>query len=238
MITLKIEGIEKKYPKGITYEEIAEEYQEKYDNQIALVSMNGKVRELFKHANKSGELSFFTMRDALGSKTYARTATMVMMKAIYDAEGAECALAARVNFTIGAGYYITITNHSITEEFVKKIKARMEALRELKMPLIKRCYKLEDAKELFLAKGMKDKSKLFRYRRSSTVNIYEMEGYFDYYYGYMLPNAGYLKYFDLIPYNEGMLLVLPKANKPTEIPKIPERNLLFSCVWRFVMTTI
>ena len=53
---------------------------------------------------------------------------------------------------------------------------------------------------------MKDKERLFRYRMSSLVNIYEIEGYCDYYYGYMLPNAGYVKWFDLMPYEEGFML--------------------------------
>lgn len=42
MITLKVEGVEKQYPKGVTFEEVVREYQDKYDNQIALVCYNGK----------------------------------------------------------------------------------------------------------------------------------------------------------------------------------------------------
>lgn len=77
MITLKVEGVEKQYPKGITFEEVVREYQDKYDNQIALVCYNGKIRELFKKANRDGEVRFFTMKDAIGQKAYARTATMI-----------------------------------------------------------------------------------------------------------------------------------------------------------------
>ena len=227
MITLKIEGVEKQYPKGITYEEIVKDYQDKYKNQIALVSINGKVTELFKRANKSGELGFFTLKDALGSKTYARTATMMLMKAVFDVAGPECAQKCRVNFTIGPGYYVTAGDYQMDEAFIQKVKARMEELREQKMPMLKRSYSLDDARELFRENGMEDKLKLFHYRRSSTVNIYEMEGYYDYYYGYMLPNAGYVKHFDLIAYKEGMLLVLPRAKEPDVVPQVPERHLLF-----------
>ena len=51
------------------------------------------------------------------------------------------------------------------------------------MPLLKKSYALDDAMDLFREKGMADKEKVFQYRRSSFVNVYEMEGYFDYYYG-------------------------------------------------------
>ena len=54
MITLTIEGKERQYPKGTTYEEIVKEYQPAYDNQIAVVAFNGKIRELFKRAVRSG----------------------------------------------------------------------------------------------------------------------------------------------------------------------------------------
>ena len=52
-------------------------------------------------------------------------------------------------------------------------------------------------------RGMHDKERLFRYRRSSRVNVYDLDGYIDYFYGYMVPSTGYLKWFDLIPFEEG-----------------------------------
>ena len=227
MITLKIEGIEKQYPEGTTFEEIANEYQEAYGGEIALVAFNGKIRELFKKATKSGELSFFTLKDAVGSKTYARTATMMFLKAVYDVLGAEAAQKCRVAFTIGPGYYICIEDVKITDEVVKNIKDRMFELVESKMPMMKRSYPMDEAMELFKVKGMADKEKLIKYRRSSYINLYEMDGYFDYYYGYMLPNAGYVKNFDLISYKEGLMLLLPERKNPSVVPPVPKRDMLF-----------
>lgn len=79
--------------------------------------------------------------------------------------------------------------------------------------------------ELFRREGMKDKEKLFRYRRGSFVNIYEMDGYYDYYYGYMLPNAGYVKWFDVIAYEDGFMLLLPDK----KIPRMLSRFKRESC---------
>lgn len=81
--------------------------------------------------------------------------------------------------------------------------------------------------ELFASKGMKDKAKLFRYRMSSAVNVYEIDGYYDYYYGYMLPNAGYVKWFDVIPYAQGFMLLLPRKSNPTVVEPFSERKKLF-----------
>ena len=227
MVTLMIEGKERQYKKGTTYEEIVAEFQPVYDNQIALVSINGKMKELFKKAVKDGELKFFTWKDAIGNKTYMRTATMMLMKAVHDVAGAEWAPKCRVQFTVGGGYYITINGLDITQELVDKLKVRMQELGEQKMPLFKRSYPMDEAMELFHAHGMKDKEKLFRYRRSSFINIYEMDGYFDYFYGYSLPHAGYVKYYDLVTYGEGMMLLLPSRKSPDIVPAVPESKLLF-----------
>lgn len=227
MITLTIEGKERQYKSGITYEEIVAEYQPAYDNQIAVVALNGKIRELFKKAVRSGTLEFFTLKDAVGSKTYARTATMMLMKAVHDVAGAACAQDCRVEFTLGKGYYISTGSLTATQEFVDDVKKRMLELAELKMPLLKKVYSMDDAMELFREKGMKDKESLFQYRRSSFVNLYEMDGYFDYYYGYMLPHAGYVKYFDLVLYEDGIMLLLPGRKEPDVIPEIPSGRLLF-----------
>lgn len=107
----------------------------------------------------------------------------------------------------------------------------MAELVEQKVPFMKRSYPIEDAMELFEAHGMLDKQKLFRYRMSSTVNIYEVGGYYDYYYGYMLPNAGYVKWYDLIPYAEGFMLLLPTAKNPTRVEPFDERRKLLKR-WR------
>ena len=96
-----------------------------------------------------------------------------------------------------------------------------------KIPFQKKAYPLAKAMKLFKEQGMTDKEKLFRYRRSSYVNIYELDGYFDYYYGYMLPDTGYVKYFDLIPYDDGMMLVLPKKAEPTKVDTFVDRPMLY-----------
>lgn len=227
MVTLVIEGKERQYKSGTTYEEIVKEYQSAYDNQIALVSVNGKIRELFKKATKDGRLKFFTWKDAIGNKTYMRTATMLLMKAVHDVVGAEWAAKCRVEFTVGGGYYITIKGLDFTQELIDKLKCRMQELREQEMSLFKRSYSMDEAMELFHEKGMKDKEKLFKYRRSSFINIYEMDGYYDYFYGYSLPHAGYVKYYDLVLYKEGMMLLLPSRKSPDKVPEIPKSELLF-----------
>lgn len=228
MVTVTVHGERKEYPQGTSYEVIAADFQKDYDAQIAVVAANGKIRELFKKVMKDCKLEFFTLKDSIGHKTYERTAIMLFLKGIYDVFGAEAAQDACVEFTVGRGYYVCVHgNIEASAESAEKIKARMRELVDAGVPFIKRSYTVEDAMELFREKGMEDKEKLFHYRMSSTINIYEIDGYFDYYYGYMLPNAGYVKWFDVIPYEDGFMLLLPDKKQPEEVVPFQERRKLF-----------
>ena len=228
MITVKINGEERQYPQGATYEDVANDYQQEYENLIALAARDGKIRELFKKLTRDCEVTFFTLKDDVGNKTYVRSATMLFLKAVFDVYGREAAQSCRVEFAIGNGSYISPKGKiNVTEENAAKIRNRMRELVEAKTPFLKKSYSLDNAMELFRREGMKDKEKLFRYRRGSFVNIYEMDGYYDYYYGYMLPNAGYVKWFDVIAYEDGFMLLLPDKKDPTHVKPFQERKLLF-----------
>lgn len=228
MITVEINGEERQYPQGATYEDVANDYQKEYDNLIALAARDGKIRELFKKLTRDCEITFFTLKDDVGNKTYVRSATMLFLKAVFDVFGRETVQNCRVEFAIGNGSYISPKGKiNATEENAAKIRNRMRELVEAKTPFLKKSYSLDNAMELFRREGMKDKEKLFRYRRGSFVNIYEMDGYYDYYYGYMLPNAGYVKWFDVIAYEDGFMLLLPDKKDPTHVKPFQERKLLF-----------
>lgn len=228
MAVVTVCGEKREYAQGTSFETIAADFQEKYDSMIAVAVANGKIRELFKKVTKDCTLNFFTLRDDVGHKTYVRTATMLLLKAIQDVFGYEVAQGSCVEFAVGNGTYVNgLGRIPATEESADRLKKRMQELAAAKTPFMKRSYPIEDAMELFKAKSMEDKERLFRYRMSSAVNIYEIDGYYDYFYGYMLPNAGYVKWFDLIPYEKGFMLLLPTKKNPTVVETFSERRKLF-----------
>ena len=79
---------------------------------------------------------------------------------------------------------------------------------------------------------MSDKVQLFKYRRGSYINVYNLDGYYDYYYGYMVPDTGYLECFDVVRYREGLMLMLPDAENPAEAPGLEERSKLFETLYQ------
>lgn len=233
MFTVVVHGrdgreVIREVPPGTTFEALAADFQEEYDGMIAVAAADGRMRELFKGVNRDCRIDFFTLKDDVGHKSYVRAAKMLFLKSVYDLFGNDAAQKSCMEFAVGVGTYVnTYGNVPSTAENAEKIKSRMRQLVEAKVPFMKNSYPLEDAMEIFRAKGMEDKVKLFRYRMSSSVNIYEIEGYLDYYYGFMLPNAGYVKWFDVIPYGNGFMLVLPRKSNPTAVEPFSELKKLF-----------
>lgn len=233
MFTVTIGGIQgeervRQVPQGTTLESVAEEFQKDYDDMIVAASVNGKIRELFKKVTKDCRVGFFTLKDDVGHKTYVRTAKMLFLKAVFDVFGPDAAQKSCVEFAVGRGTYVNMLGGvPATAENAEKLKRRMEELSDAKAVFRKRSYSLEDAMELFREKGMRDKEKLFRYRMSSSVNIYEIEGYFDYHYGYMMPNAGYVRWYDVVPYENGFMLVLPTKASPDTLEAFSDSRKLF-----------
>lgn len=233
MITVTIAGEKREYQEGTTYEEIAREYQKRYDDTIALVVADGKIRELMKKVEGDCELSFLTLKDSAGHKSYVRTAIMLLIKALYDVEPRENIERIKVEFAIGQGYYCSLKGKVKADDtLAERLNVRMRQLVLENLPIEKKNYPIAEAVALFDRYGMEDKKKLFRYRRSSTVNVYRLGDYYDYYYGYMLPSTGYVSYFQVIAYEKGLMLILPDRKEPKTISYFEPREKLFAALQR------
>lgn len=229
MPTVMIKGNIHQYDKGTTFETIVKEYQKQYNNSIALIYFNGKMRELNKRLERDGAISFITTAESAGHNSYVRTAQMMLVKAVRDILKEQGnSVHVKVEFALGNAFYCSVHEGvRVTDEFAAKVESEMIRLRDKNAPIIKKTYPIDDAIELFKRQGMRDKERLFQYRRGSTINVYCMEGYYDYFYGYMLPSAGYVNLFKVKAYNGGLLLILPRQENPFELEEFEEQESLF-----------
>lgn len=229
MPTVMIKGAIRQYDKGTTFETIVREFQEQYNNSIALVFFNGKMRELNKRLERDGVISFITTRENAGHNSYVRTAQMMLVKAVRDVLKEQGnTVRVKIEFALGNAFYCSVHEGvRVTDDFAMKVENEMKRLRDKNLPIVKKTYPIDDAIELFKRQGMLDKEKLFHYRRGSTINVYSMEGYYDYFYGYMLPSAGYVNLFKVKAYNGGLLLILPRQENPFELEEFEDQESLF-----------
>lgn len=220
-VILTICGEEKEYGTGTQFAEIAREYQKEYEDDIVLVSVNNRLRELHKKVKHAGEVRFITTRDPAGRKTYRRSVTFLMQKALYNLLGREASKVCVLS-CVSQAYYCELPCYGKPDEaFLKQVKEEMLSMAGERIPIMKECIGTDEAIERFGKYGMPEKECLFRYRRSSKVNIYSLGRYIDYFYGYMTMDTGYLKYFDLQPYSDGFVLMFPNRDTKKVEPFLP-----------------
>ena len=212
-------NIVKEYETGTSYEQIIKENYPEKAEQMILVKIDGKLEELAKKVKRDCVLEPVTFSDNPGYNSYRRSTTFLMLKAIYDLYTREEIGKVRVEFSAGAGYFCTLDGNLKTDEkFTRKVEARMKEYVAEAIPIKKEVVNTQEAISRFAEYGMSDKAALFRYRRASKVNIYSIGGFQDYYYGYMVPNTSYLKWFALAPFEDGFILQFPKKEEPTVVP--------------------
>lgn len=206
--------------KGETFYSLAKKYQKYYEEDIILAKWNGKLVELNKQIKASGVVSFVTVGERDGRRTYRRSVTLVMQRAVEKVYGKEVCV--QILYSLGEGDYCELSRYSSDNSKQVKLETNELRLEELKtcmldlvqqdLPIHKHSEKTQKAEEMFREKGMHDKERLLYYRRSSRVNLYNLDGTDDYFYGYMAPSTGMLGYFDLVAYESGFVLLFPKKD--------------------------
>ncbi|MCR5848709.1 MAG: nucleoside kinase [Lachnospiraceae bacterium] len=214
-VNIQVGDVTKEYPWGTTFEVIGRDFKDNYKNDIAIAVFNGKMMELSKTPDKDGSVEFLDLSSGTGHRSYKRTATLMFMKACSDVIGDENIEKIKLEFSVNTGYYFSCEGKfEVTDKLAAEIQSRMKELSDNCVPIIKKSRPLEEAKEIFAMQGMEDKLKLCKYRRSSVINLYDLDGYIDYYYGYMLPNCGYVKHFEVLVYKGGFILNMPRRKTP------------------------
>lgn len=233
-----------------TLEAVADRFKDYYEDDIILGIVNGRLRELNKKIKSDCELSFVTTADRDGRRTYRRSVVLLLQRAIYDVYGSMTQL--HVMHSLGEGYYCQLekavgcadsqqekynedtdlqgsrenSEKSVTEHDIDRIVCSMYSFVEKDLPITKHSAKTQYAEQFFKEKGLHDKERLLHYRRSSRVNLYELDGVVDYFYGFMAPSTGMLKYFDIVPYESGFVLLFPGAHSRSVEP-LATSNKLF-----------
>lgn len=229
------EPMELSVVEGTTFLELAKQFQQEYyEEDIILAKINGKLVELNKKIHESGELSFITVGERDGRRTYRRSVTLVMQHAVEKIYGEEVSV--QILYSLGEGDYCELCRHSgenskreilgSDELRLEEIKACMMDIVQQNLPIVKHSEKTQKAEALFREKGMHDKASLLYYRRSSRVNLYNLDGTDDYFYGYMAPETGILGYFDLVAYETGFVLLFPKK-QTKKVEALVTSNKLF-----------
>ena len=123
MVRVTINGTTEEYLDGIKYLDIAEQHQKEYDQDIVLVRINGKLKELFKNA-ADGVVEFVTTKEKVGMDTYRRSAIHMMLKALYDVAGPDMIQQVRIHFSISNAIYCEMHGIKVEQQLLEKFSLK------------------------------------------------------------------------------------------------------------------
>ncbi|MBQ8191590.1 MAG: nucleoside kinase [Bacteroidaceae bacterium] len=161
------------------------------------------------------DVEFLDITSSSGMRTYVRSLCFVLCKAVADLypEGR-----IKLQHPVSKGHYCTLEiGHEPTADEVNSIRERMQEIVRLCIPYRRHEVPTEQAARLFRQLGMNDKATLLETSGSLYTFYYTLDDTADYYYGSLLPHTGYIHLFDLIKYDDGLLLRYPDPNNPTQL---------------------
>ena len=218
MIQVTVDGEPCTYPSGTSYRAIAADFQDRVPRDILLVNQEGKLCELHKVLDRDCSLKLVTAREKPGYQTYERSAVFLMLKAFYDVAGRENVERISVEYSLSSALFVLARgSFTLDQALLDRVEARMRELSGQKLPIEKKSVSTDEAMVLFRQAGMIHKAQLLSFRINSRVNVYSLDGFVDYFYGYMVPDTGYIRCFGLELFENGFVLRLPTQKDPDRL---------------------
>lgn len=166
----------------------------------------------------------YTVAD--GSRIYVRGLTFITLKAFAEVFPE---LKVMVNYSLGHSVYFEAEDGSeITDEMISKVEKRMREIVEENLPFEKRILSIEEARAFYSKDGRDDKLGLIDNRMKSHVSVYSCGETINYFYGVMPLSTGYIKYFDIMTYEKGFIVVYPRRSNPTKVNTIKNTKKLYT----------
>ena len=218
-IRCKNNNVTKSFPEGTSLLDIYQEFADEIKLPYPVVSakVNNASQGLKFRVYQNRDVEFLDAREGSGHRVYVRSLCFLLYKATQDIFPGSKLF---IEHTISRGYYCNFkkkNNESLAEGDVERLCERMQEIVNLDMPFRRTEATNEEAIRVFAERGFSDKVKLLETSGQIYSDYYTLGDTADYYYGPLVPSAGYLKVFGLEPYHDGMLLRVPDWNDPTRL---------------------
>lgn len=207
------------------YSILKREFGDDYINYLG-AKVNNKVQSLdYFKLNENDKVQFFDITDRDGRRIYIRTLSLIYIKACKDIFND---IDVEIKHSLNKGLYTELENKNlITKNQLDNIKKRMKEIIEAKKPINSICISVKEAQEIFRKQSMEDKVELLNYRKEEYIKIYELDGYYDTFYGHIAPNTEAINKFDLRLFYPGIILNFPTVESNFQLPEYIEQKKLY-----------
>lgn len=209
-----------------TIEEIYNKYKNDLEYTVLAAKVDNKIEDLIFEIKKPCRIEFLDMRTQAANLIYQYSLSLIYLKAIHDVLGR---VQVDIANSLSKGLYTEIkTIDPLTSKQIKAIEKRMFELVEDDIPLKKEIVSRDEAMDILVGDGHIEKTRLLNESLNiKQVKFYSIDGLRDFFYSYMVPSTGYIKYFEIRKYKKGVLLRFPHSSNPNVIPKYEEEPKLY-----------
>ena len=222
-IRCKNNNVTKSFPEGASLLDVYHDFADDINLPYPVISakVNNVSQGLKFRLFQNRDVEFLDARAGSGHHVYVRSLSFVLYKATQDLFPGSKLF---IEHSLCRGYYCnfkpiasTRDGRLLTDEMVERIKARMQEIIDLDMPFRRTEATNEEAIRVFTDRGFSDKVKLLETSGQLYSDYYTLGDTVDYYYGPLVPSAGYLKVWGLERYEQGLLLRVPDWNDPSRL---------------------
>lgn len=228
-IRCKNNNVTKSFPEGTSLLDVYQEFQDEIRLPYPVVSakVNNVAQGLKFRLYQNRDVEFLDARDGSGHRAYVRSLSFVLYKATQDLFAGSKLF---IEHSLCRGYYCNFkkrTNEPLTDDDVERIRQRMQEIVDLDMPFRRTESTTEEAIRVFAERGFADKVKLLETSGQLYSDYYTLGDTVDYFYGPLVPSAGYLRVWGLERYEQGLLLRVPDWDNPSQVAEKVEQPRTF-----------
>ena len=184
---------------------------------VYVAKVDKRLRELSFVINKSCEVEFLDLTNSDSQRVYEATLRYVYAMALYRLDPS---LKMKFNYSVSRSILATIEGKNIVnKQFISNLNYEVERIIKADYPIIRKQVSRKKAEEIYTKQGLHDKLEILKYREENEVNIYEVNGYNNYMFSYMLPSTGLITKYKAFSYNPGFIIQYPRAEFGGEIPE-------------------
>lgn len=200
------------------YKTVAEIMENEISKDITIIACNcnNEIKSLNYIPKENDNINFVHTSESDGRRIFIRGMLYVMSKA-FDECYPEALLS--INYQLTNAMYCEADNMQITSEMIQNVKQKMKEYIEKKIPIKKIEMTKEEAEKFYeKEKTLRGKLQLDN-KQKDEVSLYFCEDYYNYFYGVMPINTGFVNAFEILPYNKGFLLRYPSRNNPYNLER-------------------
>ena len=216
MIIVQINNKNIEIKKGTRLEDLVR--YSRTEHLICGAYVNNIIKSLKYELNESmTKVEFIDITNEAGMRIYVSTLFLLFSRAAYMAFPYK---KISINYSLGGGIFCQFTDGSVMEENdVRKIKRHMQKMIKEGYPILKHKIPWRDAYVFMREHKISSTTdpELLLYLHAQNVSLYEIDGFYGYFYSKVLSETSDVYLFDLIKYKPGCVILIPDRNDPNKI---------------------